>query len=311
MADLMWRKRILGAKVEGTAGSAESLTGTEAAWNIYDAKIAQGIDIIPRESQASFSQMSAVLGPYLGSATFRTHLFGAASLPAWTAFLPACGYVETSRVFKPVTAPPGVSGVKTMTIGLWEDGLYKSLRGAMGTFVITFEAGRPIYIDWSFSGVWVPPVDAALPTPDYPTETPLRFAASTLRVASWAPKVSRMTINANNELYVCEDGDSSDQSGLKYAIITGRKPGGSFDPQSTLVATNDIYGQFLARTELAMSMKFFLGTNTGILIDAPKMQFTGPNSTDRNKLQVDQCDFQFNKSADAGDDELTIEFDTT
>lgn len=310
MADLLWRKRVLAAKVETTAGTAETLTATEAAWNVYDAKIMQNIDPIQRESQGTFSPKTAVFGAYTGTVTFRTHLFSAATLPAWAALLPACAYVETSRVFKPVSAPPGTSGVKTMTIAIYENGLKKSIRGAMGTFVITFEAGRPIYIDWTFTGIWVTPTDATILAPDYPVESPLRFAASTLRVGSWAPKVSSMTIDAGNEVYMCEDGDSSDQSGLKYAIVTGRRVNGKFDPQAELVATNPLYTSWLAGTEAAMSMDFLVGTAAGILIDAPKFQYIGANESDRNKMIVDDVTFQCNNSADIGDDELTIEFDT-
>lgn len=45
-----------------------------------------------------------------------------------------------------------------------------------------------------------------------------------------------------------------------------------------------------------------------ITIAAPKLQFSNVQTADRNKLDISDISFQCNKSADAGDDELTITF---
>jgi hypothetical protein len=310
--NLLMRKRVLAFKVEGTAGTAESLTTAEAAFNVYNAEMTPTIEAIQRDSQSTGAPMSAQFGPYLGTCTWRTHLFSSASLPAYTAFFAACGWPVATRTFSPVTAPPGTSGVKTATIGLYENGRRKVLRGAMGSFVITLEAGRPCYIDWSFTGVWVtPPTDVTLLAPTYPAETPLRFANSGFGIGSWTPSISRMTIDAGNVLYPCEDANSADQSGIKYVIATSRRINGTIDPLAELVATNNTYGDWLSITEAAMDIDLLPGTNSGILIDATKFQVVGVRAAERNGLIVDEVEYQINASTLGADGEMTIEYDTT
>jgi hypothetical protein len=310
MADLFMRKRVLAFKVEATPGTAESLSGSDAAFNVYNAEMTPTIEAMQRDSQSTGAPMPAVFGQYLGTCTFRTHLFGAASLPAYTAFFAACGWPVSTRTFGPVTAPPGSSNVKTATIGLYEHGRRKKLRGCMGTFVIGMEAGKPIYIDWTFTGVWTDPTDVSILTPTYPTEIPLRFANSGLTIGSWSPKVSRMTIDAGNVLYPCEDGSSADDSGIKYVLVTSRRINGTIDPQGELVATRDTYGDWLGITEEALALAWGTGTNTGVLIAASKFQTVGVRAAERNGLIVDEIEYQVNAPTLGSDGEMTIEYDT-
>ena len=67
-----------------------------------------------------------------------------------------------------------------------------------------------------------------------------------------------------------------------------------------------MYGKWLLRTEQALAID--LGsTNNSADISAPKLQFVIVQEGDRNANQIDDIEFQLNRSAPAGDDELEID----
>lgn len=304
---LLRRKRTLAAKIETTVGEAETLANADGAFNIFDAKMVSDLENEERIGQGSFSRLPSVPGALGGTCTFTTELLGGSSDPKWaTVFLPACGYVGTTGVYAPVTGAPGGSGgVKTITIGLYEDGRLKQMRGCMGNAVFKFTAGKKVMIEFTFRGIWDEPVDASILTPTYPTTAPLRFVSSSLAIGSWSPKASEVTIDLGNNVVLRED--SADASGYVSAVVTDMNPTGTIDPEAELITDNDTYGDWLSRAEAALAIA--LGaTNNGVDFDAPKLQFSKVDDGDRNLLQTDPITFQLNRSASAGDDHLTITF---
>jgi len=300
---------VLTAKLETAVGTAETLSGTNGAFNAFDVEIQPDIAFADREGQQSFSPLTGTLGPYGGTAKFKVELCGGAA-PAWaTTFLPACGLVVSAGVWTPLSAVPvgsGTSGVHTATIGVWEDGLYKSIRGAMGNPVFTMNSGKVVMAEFSFTGIWVDPVDADLPSPTYPLATiPLRFASSSLQFGTFNPRVEQLTFDLGNELHLRED--SRDPSGYASAIITGRKAKGTLNPEAGKVADYPIYTNFTGRTEVAMSLSLSSADGSAAFA-MPKTQITKSQEGDRNKVQIDQLDYVCNRSSDAGDDEFSITF---
>jgi hypothetical protein len=140
---LLKKKRVLAAKIESTPGTAESLSASDAVFNVYDATIQPSIEFDNRDAQGGFSPLYGTLGAYGGTCTFTTEIVGDDDpFPDWvTTFLPACGLVESTGVFLPVDEAPGTN-VKTLTIGLYEDGLFKSIRGAAGTWCSVLSPGK-------------------------------------------------------------------------------------------------------------------------------------------------------------------------
>lgn len=301
---LLRRKRLVAAAVETTIGTAETFANGDAAFNAYETVPQPTIEFEERQGQSAFSPLPGTLGGYGGTVTFQTDLIGGASTPFWASvLLPACGYVETSGVFDPTTEAPG-SNVKTLTIGVYEDGVLKTLRGCAGNVVFTLPAGRRAFAEFTFTGIWDTPQDASLLTPTYPTTAPLRFANSAWTLGSWDPCVEQITIDLGNEVVLREC--AGDASGYISAIITGRRTVGTMNPEATLVATNDVYGDWISRTEQALSIVLGSSGNR-VTFTAPKLQFTNVQEGDRNNIQIDELEFQLNRSAAAGDDELQID----
>lgn len=303
---LLRRRRILAAKLETVPGTAESLTAADATINVFDPTINPTIEFEERPGQGSFSHLTGTLGAYGATLTFTTELHGGSTTPVWAStLLPACGWVENTGIFSPKSRAPGVDGVKTATLALYEDGRLKVMRGAMGTFVVTFPSGRKPTIEWTFTGIWMPVTDVALVAPTYVTTPPLRFGDAALTIGAYTPKVEQVTLDAGNEVILRED--ATDASGYSTAIITARRPIGTLNPEAEKVGTKDVYGEWLSRTEQALAIELG-GEDNYLAIEAPKLQFTNVQDGDRNNLITDELEFQLNRDSSAGDDELIFDF---
>lgn len=309
---LLSRKRVLAAAIETTVGTAESLDATDAAFNVYDASIQPTIPMDTREGQGGFGMLSAVPGTRLGTAKFRTLLQwdGTATEPSWAdTFFPACGWVKSGQVFTPRSEAPGTN-VKTLTIGSYIDGVFKSIAGAMGKFTVTLPTGKVGYIDWEFMGVWQAPTDVALITPTYPTDEHLRFAGG---LAEWNNVnlcISQAVIDSGNEVIMRECPTSV--GGFISALVTNRAPKITVDPEATVVATQDRWAAWLAQTEYLLELDVAGpagGSSDAVLsFDAPKAQVMNNQEGNRNNIVTEQVEFACNKNGATHDEELQITF---
>lgn len=306
---LISRKRVLAAKVEGTTGTAESLTASEAAFNVFNAEMQPDVPLVGREGQASLSQLTAAIGAYAGTCKFSIELnCASAAVPGWAStFLAACGVGGSALVYTPDSRPPEASSstAKTITIGAYVDGKKKMLHGCMGNAVFRFRAGQPVMIDFEFKGIWNAVSDVALLAPTYPTTAPLRFISSSLAIGSVNPIVGELTFDLGNEVVLRES--SSTSTGYHSAVIVSRAPKVSVDPEAALVAGYDPYGDFLARTERVLSWACASGGH-GVAFSAPKAQVGKVSEGNRNGILTDPIEYQLNRSASAGEDEYTITF---
>jgi len=302
---LLYRKSQLIAKIEGTPGSAETVAATDGVFDAEDIVFQPSIAFTGRSGQASFSPIAGTLGAKMGTISFRLQLYGGATDPVWAStFLPACGYVVDTGVYTPRSEAPGTN-VKTVTIFVYRDGMRFGLRGAVGTFTLTIEPGRTVYADFTFTGIYVTPTDAALLAANYPRTAPLRAVDASFSLGSLPLNFSQFTLDAGNTVAMIED--VTDASGFAHAIITGRTVTGSVNGLQQKIASDDVWTPWEAHTESALDVTFGT-TGNQIDIDAPAVQITNVQETDRNGLLAHDVTLQFNRSADAGDDELEFNF---
>ncbi len=306
---LLKKQRVLAIATETTIGTAPSLSASNAALNAYDVMIQPNIDSEQRPRQGSFGGLKSIPGLRIGTATFRTEVYGdgAGGVPLWASvLLPACGWVDSANTFSPTTEAPG-SNVKTITIASYQAGRRKMLTGAMGTFTMTFPSGKPAFIEWTFTGIWNTPTDTAILSPTYPTVIPPRFASSTFTVGGSNPGcIEQITIDAGNNVIARPCPTTA--SGIESGLVTDRNVVGQMNPESKLVAGDDVYGDFLSSAESVLSIVLADSADT-ITFAAPKLQYNVPQEGDREGTEIDDIPFQLNPSS--GDDELTINFNAT
>lgn len=305
---LIKRRRVLAAKIETTIGTAESLSASDAAFNVYDAMLQPQIEMEQREGQGGFGYLPAVTAGRIGVATFRTYLEwdGTATEPLWAdTFFPACGWVKSGQVYTPRSEAPGAN-VKTLTIGLYVDGVFKSISGAMGTAVVTAPTGRMGFIDWTFTGVWQAPSAVALITPTYPTDIGLRFAGGLAEFNDVNMCVEQATIDLGNTVIMRECPTSV--SGFISAFITNRQPTITANPEAVTIATQNRWAQWLASNEHTLEIDFDGPTNSVLSFDAPRAQIITNQEGDRNGMVTDEIQWQCNKNGANHDQELSITF---
>lgn len=299
---LVTRTRVLAAKIEGTPGTLEALTATEAAWNVFDTKIQQRTPMEARLKQGSFAQLPSVPGGRIGEVMFSMELYGGSAAPTWaTVFLAACGLGITGGAYVVDKRPPEATGstAKTISIGVYENGIVKKLAGCMGNVVFHFVAGMIVRAEFTFRGVWQAPSDVAILAPTYPTDSPLRFVSSTFTIGSWNPTLQELTLDVGNEVYLRED--ASKASGFSSAVIGNRLPKLTINPEEDILATKNIWSEWLANTEAALSFTAAAGSDD-VTVTESKLQFIDPQEADREGLQVNEIACELHA------DDLTLTF---
>lgn len=302
---LLKRIRTLVAAAESTPGTAISLTGTHGSFNAYDVMLQPAISMEDREAQDGFNHLTAISQGQSATLTFKTDLVysGSGDPTIFTVLMPACGWVKDTA-YDPISAAPGTGGVTTVTIGVYMNGMYKYIKGAVGNWVMTLPTGRMITIEWTFTGVYVEPTDSAMVAPTYPTEAPLRFAsAAACTFNSVAMKVEQITISAGNEVTMLED--PTQASGFLHGIITNRRPTITANPETVLAGTQNRHNIWTTSTPYAVAITLDGPSTSTIAISAPKAQIINIQEGDRNRIVTDEIEFLCTKGA-AKDKELSF-----
>jgi len=307
---LLKRVRVMAAKIESTIGTDASLAGTDGAFNAFDVDIQGDIPMDEREGQGGFGRLASVSGPRKGTVTFKTGMSwdGTSTEPTWASvLLPGCGWVDSgSGVFTPRSEDLG-SNVKSLTIGVYENGKIKKITGAVGTFKIQLTAGKMCVIEWEFQGVWQAPADGAIIAPTYPTASEIRFASAT--ACSWnsvAMTLATATIDAGNEIIMRESPLTA--GGFISGLITDRKPMVTVNPEAVLIATQNRESAWITGTEAALAITLD-GPGTATLgISAPAAQIQSIKEADRGKMITDEIEFSCNKNGANQDQELSLTF---
>jgi hypothetical protein len=304
---LLRRRSVFAAKVEGTIGTAESLTAAEGVFNVMGLTIQPNIAVEEREGQGGFNYNKSVPGIRSGTATFSTEAYyDGSTVPPWaTVLLPGCGWVNAAGLFSPKSLGPGTD-VKTLTIGGYVDGVYRVLAGCMGTFTIDLPTGRMVKFNWTFQGKWINPTEAALITPTFPTATiPMRMAAGSVSWDSTNICTENVTVDAGNEVILREC--AGELGGIKSALVVNRKPMITANPEMVLMATQNRHEHWLTMDADSLVITTGGSNENRLVITAAKAQIQNIQQGERNGLLTDEITWMATAGATA-DTELTIDF---
>ena len=308
--------RTIACAVETTIGTAEVLDATDGGFHCYDLMIQADIENLERESSNTFGTLQSSQGARKGTASFKVDLqLTGASAPAWLdVLLQGCGYVGTADVYSPVSEGLSASSsVKSLTIASYQDGVVKSIRGAVGDFKIMATSGKLVTMEFEFQGVWNGVVDGAMIAPTYSTERPARYAGAAANYDGLEHCIESLEFSAGNEIVMRECPDT--QAGFKSGLIVNRKPTITLNPEAQLVADYDVYGNWLLGKEAAFSTSFdslLASTQTAsMVLAAPKAQVVNVQEGDRNNLVTDEIELQLNRNGTNIDEDVSITFSAT
>lgn len=188
---ISWKSKIILAKTETTYGVYEALDGA------VDAMLISNITISPMDGEEISRDIEL---PYLGAkeqivVAMRSVMQGSIELvgsgangvaPAWSALLRACACAE---VITPETGPGADDGSvvynpvsenhESVSIDFYIGETLHRILGARGTATITINANEIPRLNFTLTGIWVQPTNAARPAVDL-SSFQVPDAASTL-----------------------------------------------------------------------------------------------------------------------------------
>jgi hypothetical protein len=307
---LLRRRTQIAIKQEAVPGTQETLTNSDAGYYVYDANIEPDINFNVREILAAdLSPKGDVPGAQAANCTFRVELAGSGvegTAPPIGIFLQACNMAENIVPSTSVAYSPASNPSATYTIWVLRDGVVKKMYGAIGTWTMTANMGEIAMFDFDFRGVWGGFVDLTLFTPvTYNATVPKAVLNTDVNIdASPSPAcIQAVTMDYGNELALREC--MSKSTGYFNALVTGRRPVGTINPEMVKVSDYDFFGKFLAGTYIDLDWVVGSGAGNRFEFSVPKAQIIGIPEGDRNGIATTDISFVCTKDT-AGDDELII-----
>lgn len=286
---LVHRNTVVAFKVEGTAGTAETgLDADDAKFLTFDAMIEPTIQVAERRPDSGTGgQLPGTPGQYLGrfSCTMELRGKGSSGVPAWAAMLPCFGLA--ARTGQAYHLSNATADKATATVQVYNDGIRRQLHGAMGSRLrITGKPGERVMIEMEMIGIYTKASDQAILAPTHETTLPPRFASNAITWGSEAPLVSEFSLDLNLETTM--RADSSNVAGAIHAFITGFRPVVTMDPETQLVAADDLDGAFMAGDTRTLSIPIGATANNIITLAAPRTQVESKPPQNREGISVEQ-----------------------
>lgn len=204
--------------------------------------------------------------------------------------------------------PPGLAltpisdGFQSGTLVMYKDGVEHTMPGSFGTFTIDAQAGQFATVKWTFTGIWSNPVDNPTPNLIYERTLPAMVELARLQVADFQAVVEKFTYDQKNDVQIRPDVNA--YMGYNGTRIVSRMPEGGIDPEATLVADNDFWGQLIAASRMPFQVRVGSEPGNTVWLLAPATQYSGLTYADRNGIMTYDAKLTF--SAYQADDELTI-----
>ena len=259
---------------------------------------------------ASLSPFPSIPGKRSAQISFSTELRGSGAAgiaPDYGLLFKGCAMGETIAAGASVTYAPtsDKSDYTKICLTTFIDGLRIMYLGCMGSFSVNCPLDGVPTVDWEFEAADFEVSDAALLHGDsYDAETPEPVLMSGFSFGGFHFDVTNIRFAMNNNVVLRQSANVS--GGHVNAMVTGRAPSGSFDPEAVLKATDDVFGYWENGAQLPLSVRIGQRAGNICTITAPKCQYADLGFGDRDGLL--SYDAPFRLARDAGDDEISIVF---
>ena len=332
MADiLLTRQSVLFVKTETTYGT-DSIGGSVTAGDAVLSTIPDfSFDVETYErnlARESLSPLDPRVTNINCSLSFSCELRGsgtATTPPEINALLKACGFsvaTESAAVFyNPVTT---ASSSCTIYFYQGDPGQLKKLTGCVGNVSFAVEQGgigvANFEMQGKFDGTAAFVSNTAIPTADYDEELPpIAQNISFVYGNDSTFEISSVEVNMNNEIQNVKTMNSSAKTATNF-FLTGRSPGGSFNPLIETSAVENVITnlegstgknlQFLLGSTGGNKITFYLGGSQsgGTVTDRDAVTLTNLGFEDSDGLARYNCEYQLGAGFDTGNDEILIKF---
>lgn len=294
------RLRVLGAKIETTAGTAISISASDATTPTFNNTYTDNTSFTRREN-VSGGKLQGRRGPLIGTMSFDIEAMGlgaTGSVPAWAdIFLPACGFVKSTATF---TYTRTVANQKTLTLKHFIDGKYRQLYGAAGSCRLTYNAGGISMFSFSFTGIVSPIAELSNISPTLVTTQPIVGASA----FTYHNGTGAITLNAPSGVIdwgqTVAPIETANSAGYLRFCVSDYNPIMTVEPYEEATGSGAIDGDadWVANSERAISLALGSTANNTITIAATKASHSAaPNWGNRQRLVTRGFNLDFNDDA--------------
>jgi hypothetical protein len=305
---IYYRLMVLLAKIEGTYGTDPTLTGAANGILATDISITpmDGEDVSRDLIQAYLSGQATIPTGLRVVLQFTTELAGsgaAGSAPGWGPLMRACGCAEVIVASTSVTYTPISDTFESLYLKFWLGTTLHAMAGSVGDATLTLNAQGIPSIRWTFTGLFVDPVDTARATPTLtgfqkpliastahtPTFT-VNGVALVMRSFSYklGNKVEPRLLVNREAVLITDRADAID-------VVCEATPIGTFNPYS------------LAKAQTTMPVTIVHGTAAGniITLSAPTAQIKRPTGYQNNQ-GIAEWPLSLTPLPNAGNDQFSL-----
>ena len=289
------RLRVLGAKIETTAGTAEAITASEATVPVFNLTYTENTTYTRREN-VSGGKLKGRRGPLIAQMSFDVEAMGLGSSgdPAWaTTFLPPCGFVGSTGVY---TYTRVYANQKTLTLKSFIDGQYRLIHGAAGAVRLTYNAGGISYFNFTFTGIANAVAETSNIAPTLITTQPLLGAT----IFTYHNGSGAVTLTGPSGVIdwgcVVQPIEDPSTDGFRQFCVSDFNPIMTCEPYGEAMSVIDFDGDWTANAERAVQLKMGSGTGgTAIDINATKATHSSaPRWGERGRLVTRGLNLDFN-----------------
>ena len=317
VAPFLPRRQQIALKIETVEGTPEVLADGDVIAPVLDVEWTPEFIFFERDVlQPSLSRLPQIASEQLARISFSVEMKGAGGsagfIPNIGNALRACGFAETVTLTTSVVYDPISEGFEAATIEVREGSIgsefkIKQIVAARGTVSIEAVKGQIVLFVFEFTGRYVEPTEGVALTNPSPGLTPLPFLNTGFSFFGVTTlKVEAVTLDIGNEVSIRND--ANQPTGNFGAVITGRNPVGSIDPEQEDIATINFFNDLTTTTLGALTYQLGSVEGEKVAISAPSVQMLNVSEGERDDFRTEDIDLQLNQNAAAGDDELKITF---
>jgi hypothetical protein len=305
---MFWRLMVLLTKVEGAYATDPTLTGAA------NAILAKNISVKPMEGQdvsrdlirPYFSNQGTIPTGLHAVIDFDTEIAGsgaAGTAPAWGVLMRGAGCAEVIVAATSVTYLPITDSMESLYIKFWVDGTLHQIKGARGTGKAIINAqGIPI-MHWTFTGLWIAPVESARATPTL-TAFQKPLIASAVNTPAFA--VNAVPLVMRN--YSFDLGNKVEPRlliGRENVLITDHNEAIDVTCEAVPISTLDVYGLANAQTLVAAAITHGIAAGNIVTINTPTSQLKRPNGY-QNSQGIAEWQLALAPQPNAGNDQFSM-----
>lgn len=308
---LLMRNAAILAAIETTYGEDATPTGANNAVLVSE--------LTPRPMEMTTVDR-ALIRPFLGSSEqlptqiyngveFACELAGsgaAGTAPALGPLLRACGFAETVTADEMVEYEPVSTGFESVTLYVNIDGVLHRGYGARGTVAFSFKNNERPMARFNFTGLFVPVVDAALPSVNLAAwKKPMpvnRNNTPTFTVHGYAGLMDDLQMDVGNTVVY-----RGLVGGQEFVRLTNRAVVGSVVMEAVKVADKNWWTAIAGAETGPLSLVHGTGAGNIVEVAAPNVQLHTPRYQDQDGIVMLSASLALTPSA-TGNDDIKLTF---